>query len=287
MKTVIKLGIVTVLSLAFMNCGRTKIVEVEPDGRDTVFIKCTGTVSFGVDVGKVGSLAKVSAINLDKLVLKYTSSASDTVVDTLTLGGGVGPETVPVSKDLMGLRDWTINAKVLDSNDSVTHSTTSSVFTLNPGDSLTLSTLNMSSLFTMYEANIGPLPDSISSSTPGTGKDVLKLNRFVLRVDGVIKKDSLVSPSFFTSGQVVKLTFDYVPVGSHTVKLEGYGVQNNFTGLLYEKTLVVNLVAGQDSTINTTMDWVGPTTGNSQLNVVIGKVGKATVNGSLPGTVIP
>jgi hypothetical protein len=45
--------------------------------------------------------------------------------------------------------------------------------------------------------------------------------------------------------------------------------------------------AGQDSTLAITLDWVGPTTGSGNLDATLGKVGKITINGTLPGTVLP
>jgi hypothetical protein len=138
----------------------------------------------------------------------------------------------------------------------------------------------------MYQANFNTLPDSIASSTSGTGKDKLNLNRMVLKVDGVIKGDSLLASTFFAGGANVSLYFDYITPGSHTVTLEAYGSLHTYSGMLYSGSSTFSVSAGNDDTRSVTLNWVGPTTGTGKLTVTLGKVGKVIVNGSVPGTVI-
>jgi hypothetical protein len=53
---------------------------------------------------------------------------------------------------------------------------------------------------------------------------------------------------------------------------------------LFRGTTTINVGAGSDSTVALSLGWVGPTTGTGRLQVQLGKVGKVTVNGTLPGT---
>jgi hypothetical protein len=168
----------------------------------------------------------------------------------------------------------------------VIHTGSTSAFFVKPADTASVS-LNLSSRFAMYEANFNTLPDSISSSVSGTGKDKLNLNRVVLKVDGVIKSDSLLASGYFSANQTVKVFFDYIAPGSHTVTLEAYGDLHTYSGILYSGNSTFTAVTGIDDTRSINLAWVGPTTGTGKLTVTLGKVGKVTVNGALPGTVIP
>jgi len=240
-----------------------------------------------VVLGKVGTLGKTNTINLVKLVLTAVSSATpaDTVRDTSTVSGNA-QVTVARTLTLAPLRNWVITAKSMDTKDSVIHTGATSVFFVKPSDTAAV-TLNLSSRFAMYEANFNTLPDSISSSVSGTGKDKLNLNRVVLKVDGVIKADSLLASGYFSANQNVKIFFDYITPGSHTVTLEAYGVLHTYSGILYTGNQTFTAVTGIDDTRSINLGWVGPTTGTGKLTVTLGKVGKVTVNGALPGTVIP
>jgi hypothetical protein len=148
-------------------------------------------------------------------------------------------------------------------------------------------TLNLTSRFSMYEARFNSLPDSISSSVSGTGKDKLNLNRVTLLVDGVVKADSVLASGYFSGNQNVTVFWDYITPGSHTITLEAYGALHNYVGKLYSGSAAFTSVAGSDDTRSVTLNWVGPTTGTGKLTVTLGKVGKVTINGALPGTVIP
>jgi hypothetical protein len=244
------------------------------------------TVKSTVVLGKVGVLGKSSTINLQKLVLTAVSSATppDTVRDTSTVSGNAQVTVLRVLT-LAPLRNWVVSAKSLDAKDSVIHSGSSSTFFVKPADTADVS-LNLTSRFAMYEARFNTLPDSISSSAAGTGKDKLNLNRVVLLVDGVIKADSVLASGYFSGNQSVNVFWDYITPGSHTVTLEAYGVLHTYTGKLYSGASTFTVTAGNDDTRSVTLNWVGPSTGTGKLTVTLGKVGKVIVNGALPGTVI-
>lgn len=271
-------------AIALTACGTAPqtVGQIDPpEGESNATVKST------IVLGKVGTLSKGSAINLQKLILTAVSSATpaDTVRDTAVVTGN-SQVTVLRVLTLAPLRNWTVSAKSLDAKDSVIHQGAASSFFVKPADTAEV-TLNLTSRFSMYEARFNSLPDSISSSASGTGKDKLNLNRVTLLVDGVVKADSLLASGFFSGNQNVTVFWDYIAPGSHTITLEAYGTLHNYTGKLYSGSSTFTSVAGADDTRSVTLNWVGPTTGTGKLTVTVGKVGKVTINGGLPGTVIP
>ncbi len=137
----------------------------------------------------------------------------------------------------------------------------------------------------MYQANFLNIPDSISSNTAGTVKQVINVNRLVLKVDGIIQADS--SKTYFTPNTTSVLTFDYVTAGSHSIQLLVYGqLVGNTNWLLYSGTTTINVSGGNDSTVTFPLTWIGPITGVDSTSIIIGKVGKVTLNGTLPSNVI-
>jgi hypothetical protein len=277
--------IATAATALLAACGQNPMQAVD-NGITGLDGEADGTVHSTIQLGKVGALSKSSAISLQKLILVAVSGATpaDTVRDTAIVNGS-DAVTVLRTLTLKPLRNWTLSAKTLDSRDSVIHSGSTASFFVKPADTTAVS-LNLASKFSMYQANFNSLPDSISSSQPGTGKDKLNLKRLVLKVDGVVKDDSTMTSGYFAAGQDVSVFFDYITPGAHTVTLEAHGDLNGYSGILYTGTTSFTVAAGNDDTKSVTLDWAGPTTGTGKLTVTLGKIGKVTVNGSLPGTVL-
>jgi hypothetical protein len=265
---------------ALGGCGSAP-AEPVPDAGKAAQAQCSTTVV----LGKVGALAKSSSIALSKLIILGVSAAAppDTIRDTSSVSGN-SQVTVTRVFNLKPLRNWTLAAKTLDSRDSVVHQGSTASFYVKPADTAVVS-LNLASRFAMYQANFNSLPDSIASSASGTGKDVLKIKRVVMKLDGAIKADSS-APTQFSGGQSVSLFFDYVAISTHAVALEAYGDLNSYSGLLYSGTTTFSVSAGTDDTKTVTLAWVGPTTGSGRISVTLGKIGKVTVNGTLPGTLL-
>lgn len=249
-----------------------------------------------VGVDPVNTLAKTTTISLNKLIVVLTSSTQDTIRDTITSSTtpalsatSTVAQTILKNYTLKPLRTWKVIATTKDLKDSVIHKDSATTPALNAADTANV-TLTLSSHFSMYDAKFLTIPDSISSSVSGTTKQVLHLNRLVLIVDGVTKVDSTVSPGpYFAALATAVLSYDYVTVGSHTIQMLAYGPMFswNTASPLYSGSVVINSTAGVDATQPLTLSWVGPTTGTGHLSATIGKVGKVTVNGTLPGTVIP
>lgn len=78
--------------------------------------------------------------------------------------------------------------------------------------------------------------------------------------------------------------------GSHLVEMRAYGPLGtwNVANPLYSGSKYINTVSGTSTTtVSLTLQWVGPSSGTGSITATLGKVGKITVNGVLPGTNLP
>jgi len=286
-----KLGVTALLATGLNFIGCMEQGGVASNGNPQ-----TTALHMRVGVDPVRELAKTNTISLAKLIVVLTSNTLDTIRDTITSGTtpalsatSTAAQTIVKNYTLKPLRTWKLVATTKDTKDSVIHRDSATTSILYAADTANIS-LSLSSRFSMYDAKFLTLPDSISSSVSGTYKQVLNLNRLVLKVDGVTKVDSTVNPGpYFTKLATAVLSYDYVTAGSHSIQLLAYGPMYswNVANPLFSGTQTINVGAGNDSTVAMTLSWVGPTTGTGHLSAVIGKVGKVTVNGTLPGTIIP
>jgi hypothetical protein len=293
-KKITALGPIALIAvgLNFVGCmDQTSAPSAQDDNTQPV------VMSVRVALDPVNSLAKASLISLKALILQFSSNTGDTLRDTITTtttpnisATATSPQTVSKNYTLKPLRTWKVIAKTWDLNDSIIHIDTVTTGVLNDGDTAHVS-LSLSSRFSMYQAQF-MIPDSISSSVAGTVKQVVNINRLVLMIDSVVKKDTTVSPGpYYTKLVNAVIGYDYVPVGNHTVQLLAYGPMYswNIADPLYSSASIPinNVLAGSDSTTAITLAWKGPTTGVGSITATIGKVGKVTINATLPGTVIP
>lgn len=232
-----------------------------------------------ITLGKVGVLSKTSAISLRKLILTAVSSTipADTVRDTSTVNGSEAVTVKRVLK-LKPLLTWTLKARTLDQRDSVIHSGESQPFTVKPSDTAEVS-LSLASRFIMYQAVFSDLPNSITTTQAGSGKVAVNLNRLVLKVDGLVKADSVLAAGYFAGGQNVILNHDYVSPGTHTVALEAYGIVEGYSGLLFSGTATFSSAPGEDNTKPVTLTWVAPSTGVEKGTIILGRIGKVTLIG--------
>ena len=182
-----------------------------------------GSLSFSVkvpDVSGAKGLHKGSTITLQKLIVTLTSNVgTDSVIrDTITPGvaGFVSlateNQTVAKTYSVKPLRSWTITVKTLDAKGIVIHYASKVADSIKIGEERPV-TIDLTSKYIMYVAKF-TLPDSIGSSTPGTFKQKLDINRFMLVLDGDTVRDttSLGGPGhYFTAGAPGHLVaFDYV-----------------------------------------------------------------------------
>lgn len=277
-------------AVAFSGCFVTESPEVPQAEEGDVAVRLR------VGIGSVTALNKAALIKMDKLIVVYTSSANDTIRDTVTTttspaldSVSTTGQTVVKNRALTALRSWKIVVTSRDRLDSVIHKDSANIPVLYAGDTAVVN-LNLSSRYTMYEAKFLSLPDSIQSATASQPKQALCINRLVLKVDGVAVRDSLSGGGtcFAAVNTTHILTYDYVAVGPRTIEMLAYGPMNSWdeSNPLFSGSTSVNVGAGIDATVNMNLAWVGPTTGVGSLTVQLGRVGKVTVNGTLPGTVL-
>jgi hypothetical protein len=265
-------------ALVLLHCGAAPTGNTPEGGGGGA--KFDGPARFTVSLGKVGVLSKASAISLKRLVLTAVSSATpaDTVRDTVSLSGTADAVTVQRLVKLKPLLNWTVKAKTLDQRDSVIHQGDSPAFSVKPGDTAEVK-LTLASRFSMYQAVFTNLPNSIGTNQAGTEKMGVNINKLVLKIDGQVKKDTVLATGYFQGGQTVTLHYDYVTPGSHTVTMEAHGAITGYAGPLFAGGSVFTTAGGVDSAQPVTLNWVGPSTGVEQVTLILGRIGKVTLNG--------
>jgi photosystem II stability/assembly factor-like uncharacterized protein len=250
-------------------------------------------VGLRMDVSSVKSLlAKSSVISLNRVVIVFTSSANDTIRDTLTASTtpalsatATASQTLEKFYSLKTSRAWKAVVSVRDFRDSLTHRDSATTGTLRFGDTANIS-LTLTPRFVMYRARFLDIPDSVGSATPGSIKQKLQLNRLVFKIDGVTVRDSSASPGYFAAGTHA-LDYDYVTSGSHTIQMLAYGPMGTWdvTNPLYSGSKTVNISAGgNDTTVTPAVGWQGPTTGVQGVTVTLGRGGVVSGANAFPGT---
>ena len=273
-------------ALMFMGCIHSGDMMSTPRQQTHMQLK--------LGVTRVGVLAKTSTITLNKLIVTITSSANDRINDTITATTSPSlnqlvsqSQTLTINFDITTGSTWKVVAKTLDTRDSVIHLDSATGSTLDMGGSQ-LVTLNLVPKYTMFQAQILNIPDSLSLSTSGSPKQVLHVTRFVLLIDGVVKVDS-THLLYFPAGSTVILNFDYMTTGTHTIQLQAYGTTgtSSLPILLFSGAVGVSADPGVDTNTLLTLNWTGPVTVQGGLQVIIGRIGQATVSGTFSSALTP
>ena len=112
-------------------------------------------LSIRVGVDPVNALKKSSTISLSKLIVVLTSSASDTLRDTITSSTSPSlsatsttAQTISKNYTLNPLRTWKVVATTKDSRDSIIHRDSATTPVLYDADTVAVN-LSLSSRFTM------------------------------------------------------------------------------------------------------------------------------------------
>lgn len=277
-------------------------------------------LSMGVkDVNNLGKpgLAKsssvpTSSIVLSKLIVTLTSSIGADAVIRDTIVAHADSDFVPTSTasqqilktySIKPLRNWVIEVKTLDVNDSVIHISSDTADNVKAGELRTV-VLNLTSKYVVYAAKFF-LPDSIGSQdTNVTQKQKLYVNRFVMVVDGDTVRDTTSSPAFFAaSPDSHTVVWNYVLADTtHELELYVYADSlGNWNSALpiYGDTIHI---ASTDTTYAPQLPWMGPGSphdpnydpenpnqGGAQagLTINIGAVGLVNVTPGFPTKPLP
>jgi photosystem II stability/assembly factor-like uncharacterized protein len=278
-------AVLVLAAIALLGCWQTEPSSEGYSGPVPVKL----SVSIGKVDGLQAGLGKSSAISLQKLILLFASSTQDTIRDTLTASTTPALSATATSSQnlskvyaLTALRSWKVIATVKDARDSIIHRDSVTTAVLQTVDTISIP-MTLTTRFVMYTATFN-IPDSIVSVS-GTGlKDILRINRLVLKVDGVTKVDS-TKPSYFTANTISSITFDYVTTGSHSIQLLAYGPMHYWdsTQALYSGSTTMDVSAGRDTAVSFNLTWQGPNTGVKGIAVTLSKAGSVTSSNALPG----
>jgi hypothetical protein len=279
-------------------------------------------ISMGVkdinNLGKsgLGKTATAPGIVLHKLIVTLTSSVGgDAVIrDTILADTGVFVSNSASSQSILrnypvkALRNWTIQVKTLDVNDSVIHIASSTQNNLLIGENR-LVTLNLSSKYVVYAAKFA-LPDSLGSLT-STQKQKLFVNRFVMIVDGDTVRDTSATPGFFTAKpDTHTVAWNYVKADTaHDLELYVFADSIRMDSISggnwkWPKNLPlygdVIHITSTDTTYTPELPWTGPGSpsdpnynpsnpggARAGLTINIGAVGSVVIVPGLPGTPLP
>ena len=264
LKTSAALAAAVLLAGCFQDSGLSP--NAEPS---TPRVVESATMQIRMRLGSVTSLQKGSTISLSKMIVVMTSNsntptATDTIKDTLKTSGttptinsvSTTEQTISKTYVVKALRKWTVRISVRDSRDSLIHWDTTTTPFMGIADTAIMN-LGLSSRFAMYDANFLTIPDSISSVS-GNSKQRLRVNRLVLKIDGVTVRDSL-RPGFFTALGSHTLGYDYVTTAIKTVVNTSVGASVND---VHFTSATVGVFVGDNGTVRRTTNggtnWLTP-----------------------------
>jgi photosystem II stability/assembly factor-like uncharacterized protein len=250
--TALRLSVPLALSVLLAGCmvtGERRGMRPDEDASPVVRLR--------MGVSGVTALRKSSAIKLDRLEIRFVSSANDTVRDTVTTltspaldSSTATSQIIAKNFDLKALRSWKIIATSRDRLDSVVHRDSAFIPALYAGDTADV-LLSLAARYALYEAKFLNLPDSLESSMPSQPKQALHINRLVLRVDGVVVRDSNATPGpYFTPGATHVLGFDYVAAGTGAWTAIASGTTKNLNAVQFP-TQDTGYIAGDTVALKT------------------------------------
>lgn len=259
MKNAFFIGIVA--ALFFASCTNKDPVSIK-SGEDP------GSANISIAVGKVGVLGKRKDISLVKLCIRLSAPGEYPIFDTVQLSGS-GPITVNETySNLAALKDWTLFAKTLDTQDSVIHSGSTTCKVL-PRQAATAN-LDLGALYSMLKAKIYPIRDSVT--------------RCQLLVNGIVKASSSFAKQSLI-GDTVRLAFDYLKTNTpQRITMNAFGDMYGFDTLLYAGDSTINSSPGASDRYVVSLKWVGPSkppAGQASMSVAIGEVGTTNVEGQI------
>lgn len=252
----------TAVILVLAGCAGNGINDTT--GHEKIY---SGTVKVSVHLGRIGTLAKRSVIEMEKLIIQITDKKTDSVVASDTSGIS-GNEETTVEKtfpDLCAPDTFKLSIKSVDTNGEIIHNGSKEFFT-SPGDTVNLS-LDLDAQYSMLRVSFNDIPDSV--------------DKVVLMIDDVDTLDSS-----FTSGSRESIVFqyDYLEADEDGIEYDlslkaGGSFYGNDTVLYAADTSIV-AQSGVDTGFQVILKWVGPDIpcGAAELTVTIGTVGRTLIN---------
>jgi len=263
------LGALTLGFLLFTGCDISK-----PNNPNSSEKK--GSAEVSIQLGKVGALAKKSAIDLNTLTLTLSATGETPVTQVIALSGSAQQTVTKIFDNLASQKEWILTAVTKDIEGMVIHSGTKA-FTV-PIEAVANVSLNLDAQYSMLKANLFPIRDSVTiCSLSVDGQGVAGLS---------FAKGSRV-------GDTVNLSYDYLSATAsgvlHTLVISAYGEMWGKQQLLYKGETTITAVSGVDQSSTITLSWVGPSTpptGGASITVTLGAIGTITVNAELEGAAI-
>lgn len=241
----------------------------------------TGKVQVVVKLGKVGALAKTAAITLDSLTLDFSASGEASKHEVVSISGS-DQQTVNLTVELAANKNWTVQARTYDGAqvwNNVHLGTTS--FNVVEGNNPTV-TLTLSARYSMLMVRINPVPDSSTYMMLAPGNDRTMM--------WMTWDDTTYSKGAKPATDTVKLYYDWLSVtdpmmpNQQNIQVVIRGTWNGTPNVdLYWGTLsIASVLAGQDASYSFNLNWIGPsaTTAQVPIEVIVGKVGLITVDGT-------
>jgi len=238
----------------------------------------TGSANVTINLARVGALAKSADISMRMLYLSAHAADEDTVRDSVSLSGHAQYTVALQFLELAASKRWHLSATAVDVKGIVVYGDTAS-FVVTPGATHNVN-LTLAARYSMLVANFYPIRDSVTSVALYVGEE--------LAADSSFPKHAL-------RGDTVALAYGYLPASpsgtSVAVQLDArgdyFGQPNT---LLYRGVGTFFVRSGKDTAYNLTMQWAHPSPpppGQANIQVTLGAIGRAIINGGLEDTVPP
>jgi hypothetical protein len=264
----------TVLTGCFATDSGSKAADVGPSANLVISVGVKDVNNLTKPGLAKTSIANPTGIVLRKLVITLTSSiGTDAVIrDTIFAHDSAGSafktdasvqQSVLKNYSVKPLRNWTVQVKTIDENDSVIHISSKTENNLQIGETRAF-LLNLTSNFIVYVAKF-ELPDSIGSADVNvTGKQALNIKRFMMVIDGDTVRDTSASPGYFASSPDINyVTYNYVSTATDTHEVRLYVYTDSLGGMgswdpsrpLFADTILVTDI---DSVYAPELPYTGP-----------------------------
>lgn len=227
----------------------------------------SSAVAVEITVGRVGTLAKRTVIEMEHLIVRILRASDDSVIvtDTSDLSGHGKTVVSKTFTDLSAPTTYTLEAIAIDAAGEVIHSG-SEHFTTVPGDTVGVS-LDLDARYSMLFVSFNDIPDSV--------------NRVIVEIPDVDTLDTS-----FTRGSHDSMTLyhDYLETGTdgidYNIFLRATGTFFGTDTILYAVNTTVSARSGLDTSYQIVLQWVGPDIpdGAAAFTVTIGTVGTTRIN---------